>query len=124
MRAWQLYLSTGFVLEVAYYLTPATGAGVVARVVLYCLVTASASVAVFVGVWRNGPRPKLPWILLGLSQVVYAAADAYFYVAHYLFQNLDYPSPADPLYLAHYPLVVAGLLLLIRQRTQGRDLPG
>jgi two-component system cell cycle response regulator len=124
MRAWQLYLSTGLVLEVAYYLTPATGVGVVARVVLYCLVSTSASVAVFVGVWRNNPTPKLPWILLGLSQVVYATADAYFYVAHYLLQVLDYPSPADPLYLAHYPLVVAGLLLLIRRRTQGRDLPG
>ncbi|TCO55031.1 diguanylate cyclase [Actinocrispum wychmicini] len=123
-RAWLLYLAVGLGIEVVYYLVPASSGGVVARVVLYCLVSASASVAVFVGVWRNEPRPPLPWILLGLSQVVYASADAYFYVAHYLLGDLDYPSVADPLYLAHYPLVVAGLLLLIRQRRPGRDLPG
>jgi diguanylate cyclase (GGDEF)-like protein len=122
-RAWLLYLVAGLVLQAVYYVVPASDGGVVVRVVLYCLITTSAGIAVFAGVWRNGPKPRMPWVLLGLSQIVYAAADAYFYVAHYLLRILDYPSIADPLYLAHYPLVVAGLLLLIRRRAPGRDLP-
>ncbi|MEV4320164.1 diguanylate cyclase [Actinocrispum sp. NPDC049592] len=122
-RAWLLYLASGLVLQVVYYLTPPSGGGVVPRVVLYCLVSTSASIAVFIGVWRHRPRPRLPWLLLGASQVIYAAADAFFYVSHYLLNVLDYPSIADVLYLAHYPLVVAGLLLLIRRRAPGRDWP-
>jgi two-component system cell cycle response regulator len=123
-RAWLPYLVSGVVLQVVYYLVPPSDGGVVARVVLYCLITTSASVAVFLGVWRHKPVPRLPWILLGLSQAVYAAADAYFYVSHYLLGILDYPSTSDVLYLAHYPLVVAGLLLLIRRRAPGRDWAG
>src|SRR5690242_12730162 len=90
-RAWLLYLVVGLAVEVVYYLVPANSGGIVdrvARVVLYSLLSTSASVAVFVGVWRNRPRPALPWILLGLSQVVYASADTYFYTAHYLLGNL------------------------------------
>jgi diguanylate cyclase (GGDEF)-like protein len=55
--------------------------------------------------------------------VIYAAADTTFYVLHYLLDRTGYPSLADPLYLGHYPLVVIALLLLIRHRAPGRDLP-
>jgi diguanylate cyclase (GGDEF)-like protein len=123
-RLWIGYLSAGAVVLLAYYLVPPAGAGAGVRIVLYCLDSASAAVMVVYGIFRHRPRPRLPWVLLALSQVVYAAADASFYVAHYAFGNLDYPGVADPLYVAHYPLVVAGLMLLIHRRTPGSDLPG
>ncbi|MFI9381461.1 diguanylate cyclase [Kutzneria sp. NPDC052558] len=123
-RLWIGYLSAGALVMLAYYLVPPVGAGVGVRILLYCLDSASAAVMVIIGVLRHRPRPRLPWFMLALSQVVYAAADTSFYVAHYAFGNLDYPGVADPLYVAHYPLVVAGLLMLIRRRTPGRDLPG
>jgi hypothetical protein len=66
----------------------------------------------------------LPWLLLGASQVVYAAADATFYISHDVFGVLTFPFVSDVLYLAHYPLVVGGLMLVIRRRTPGRDVPG
>jgi two-component system, cell cycle response regulator len=122
-RAWLGYLTVGLVAIAGYYLIPAHGAGVPARVAVYCLTSASAAVAVLVGVVVNRPRPRTPWLLLGLSQVVYAAADSTFYIRHYLLNLMDYPSAADPLYLGHYPLIVVALLLLIRRRTPGRDLP-
>ncbi|QUQ62684.1 diguanylate cyclase [Kutzneria sp. CA-103260] len=123
-RLWIGYLSAGALVLLAYYLVPPTGAGVGVRITLYCLDSASAAVMVVIGILRHHPRPRLPWFMLALSQVVYAAADTSFYVAHYAFGNVDYPGVADPLYVAHYPLVVAGLLMLIRRRTPGRDLPG
>jgi two-component system cell cycle response regulator len=122
-RAWLGYLVAGLVAIIGYYLIPAHGAGVAARVSVYCLTSASAAVAVLWGVLRNRPRPATAWLLLGLSQVIYAAADSTFYVRHYFLNLTDYPTVADLLYLGHYPLVVAALVLLVRHRTPGRDLP-
>jgi len=123
-RLWLTYLAAGILVVVGYYLAVRTGAPAVLRVVLYCVVSTSAAVAVFVGCMRNLPatRARLPWLILGFSQVVYAVADACFYVSHNIFGDTDFPALADPLYLAHYPLVVVGLILLIRLRTPGRDL--
>ncbi|GDY28466.1 bifunctional diguanylate cyclase/phosphohydrolase [Gandjariella thermophila] len=117
------YLMVGTALVVGYYQVPPSGSGRVVRVVVYCAASASAAAAVLYGMIKNRPEPRLPWLLLAASQVVYAAADTTFYVSHYLLGSTAYPSFADPLYIAHYPLVVAALTLLIRRRTPGRDLP-
>lgn len=122
-RWWLSYLVTGFALVGIYYLIPREGSMLVVRVVVYCAISASAAIAVLTVVILRPVGPRLPWLLLGLSQVVYAMADATFYVAHYLLGNLAYPSLADLLYLSHYPLVVVGLALLIRRRSPGRDRP-
>jgi two-component system, cell cycle response regulator len=130
-RCWLRYLLSGLVLVAVYYAVPAAGPPRVARVAIYCAISASSAVAVLgllarrrystpQGQWGAQYRP---WLLLGLAQVVYAAADATFYVRHYLQNDTAYPGPADLLYLSHYPLVVVGLTLLIRRRTPGRDLP-
>ncbi len=125
-RVWLGYLVAGALVVAGYYVALASHAPAAVGVVLYLLVSASAAVMVFVGCVRNQPRRRLrlPWLLLGIGQSVYAAADTAFYVAHDLLGNDAYPSLADPLYLAHYPLVVIGLILLIRLRSPGRDLPG
>jgi diguanylate cyclase (GGDEF)-like protein len=125
-RLWLGYLVAGVLVVAGYYVALALGAPPVVGVVLYLSVSASGAVMVFVGCVRNQPRHRLrlPWILLGTGQAVYAAADTAFYVAHDLLGNTAYPSVADPLYLGHYPLVVIGLILLIRLRSPGRDLPG
>jgi two-component system, cell cycle response regulator len=123
-QAWLGYLVLGGLAIVVYYLIPARGTGITVRVVVYCLISASAAVAVLVGVIRNQPHSRLAWILLGASQAVYAAADCTFYIRHYVLGLVDYPSVADPFYLGHYPLVVAALMMLIRRRTPGRDIPG
>jgi diguanylate cyclase (GGDEF)-like protein len=92
-------------------------------VVLYVAISASAPLAVFVGVVRNGPRPALPWVLIGIGQAVHALADANFYVEHYLRYDPTYPATADVFYLLHYPLLAAGLVILIRRRSPHRDVP-
>jgi two-component system cell cycle response regulator len=121
---WLTYLAAGILVVGGYYLAVQSGGPAALRVALYCLVSVSAAVAVFVGCVRNLPpgRARLPWIVLGFSQVVYAVADICFYVSHNIFGDTDFPALADPLYLSHYPLVVVGLILLIRLRTPGRDL--
>jgi two-component system, cell cycle response regulator len=121
-RPWLVYLLAGLCLVGVYYLIPAHGVGRAVRVAVYCLVSGSAAAAVFAGVIWHRPRLRVPWLLIGASQVVYAMADATFYLSHYVFSKTNFPFISDIFYLAHYPLVVAGLVLLIRRRTPGRDL--
>ncbi len=123
--SWVAYLAAGVLVVVAYYFSVHLHASAPIQVALYCVVSASAAVAVVVGcVWHlPRGRERLPWLFLGGSQVVYAAADICFYVSHNIFGDTAFPAVADPLYLGHYPLVVIGLILLIRRRTPGRDLP-
>ncbi|MEJ2858388.1 MULTISPECIES: bifunctional diguanylate cyclase/phosphohydrolase [unclassified Saccharothrix] len=122
-RAWLGYLAVGLVAITAYYLIPREGAGIAARVVVYCLTSTSAAVVVLFAAVRNRAGARVAWLLLGLSQVVYSLADCTFYVNHYLLGSTAFPSLADAFYLGHYPLVVVALVLLIRRRSPGRDLP-
>lgn len=122
-RLWLAYLVAGLLLILAYYSAVWLRGPAPLVVSLYCLVSASAAAAIFVGWWRNlDRRTRLPWLVLGFSQAVYASADICFYVSHDILGDTAFPAFADPLYLAHYPLVVVGLILLIRHRTPGRDL--
>ncbi|WP_228122293.1 diguanylate cyclase [Saccharothrix syringae] len=123
-RLWLGYLLFGLLSVGAYYTLPIFVGTVPLRVVVYCAVSASAAVAVWWGVRRNRPVPRAPWVVLGLGQVVYALADATFYVSHYVLNETRYPSVADIFYIGHYPLVVVGLVVLIRRRRSDRDLPG
>jgi diguanylate cyclase (GGDEF)-like protein len=123
-EGWILYLVGGVLVIGGYYLATHLGAPPVVQVTLYCLVSASSAAALLIGCWRRLRRwkPMIPWLFLGFSQVVYAAADVSFYVSHNIFGQTAFPAVADALYLLHYPLVVVGLILLIRRRTPGHDL--
>ncbi|GAA3452098.1 diguanylate cyclase [Dactylosporangium matsuzakiense] len=110
------YALTGFLGIATYFLLPESGAGLYWRVGVYLAVSTSAAIAVWWGTTRNRPQVRGPWVLLGLSQLVYASADAAFYIAHYVLGIARFPSIADLLYLSHYPLLLAALVLLIRRR--------
>ena len=118
------YLSAGIAVGASYYLVPAGRGGSSAdwKVALYCSVTASAAVAVMVGIVRYRPVRPAPWYLICFSQVIYATGDVTFYVRHNLFGHSEYPSISDLLYLVHYAPLIAGILLLVHRRTP--DRPG
>jgi diguanylate cyclase (GGDEF)-like protein len=123
-HAWAVYAGGALVVVGAHHLLPTEGAPGVARIVLSCLVGMSAGVAILVGLRMWRPRPRLPWLLLALGQVMYVAADATYYVSHDLLGSSQFPGPSDVIYLVHYPLVVVALVLLVRRRSPGRSLPG
>ncbi|WP_156755277.1 diguanylate cyclase [Actinokineospora pegani] len=121
---WLVYLLAGLALVVAYFFVPLFIGGFPAKVVLYCALSGSAGVAVCWGARRAKPGSRLPWALLGASQLTYFTADTVFYVSHYLIGVTAFPAWADLFYLGHYPMAVLGVILLIRRRTPGRDVPG
>lgn len=111
------YALAGYVVVLAYF----TVAGPwEAKLALYGVVSLSAAAAILVGIRRYRPARRLPWVLLAVSQCVYFSADITFYTYHFAYHDTTYPAPADAIYLAHYPFLVAGLVLLVGKRSRGR----
>ena len=107
-----LYLIVGVLASAAYFTVP----GLEGNGLLFSLIGLSAAVAIVAGAVRNRPRQLLPWMLFAAAQVSFVAGDFLYYTFHF-----DFPSPGDVFYLAVYPLLVAGLLVLVRARSAGRD---
>src|SRR6266540_4638835 len=125
-RAWQGYLMVGLLVTGAAWVLPkrVSSAPLASRIGCYELLSLLAVAAIVVGVRWHQPTVRLPWVLFALAQVAYFAADVTFYTYHELLHDAGFPAPADGLYLAHYPLFVAGLLVLLRRRSPGRDRDG
>jgi len=82
-------------------------------------------VAVLLGVRLNRPARPLAWYLLAVGYGVLTAGVAVWY-PYVLWTGtvLVYPSIADGLFLASYAVLLAGLIVLIRTRSAGRDRAG
>ncbi len=102
------FLATGVVLTGVYFLLPMGGQ---AQSVLYDVIGVGSALAIAIGVRMHKPAAQLPWLLFALGNLFFAVADIIF--------NFPYngappvPSIADAFYLAGYPLLVAGLVLLL-----------
>jgi signal transduction histidine kinase len=122
-RAWLAYLAAGAVVALAYYLVPATGLVPrwAAKIGLYNGLGLSAVAAILVGVRRYRPERPLTWYLFAVGLLSYVTADVIFYTYQDILHMEVFPSVADVFYLASYPFLMAGLLLLIRSRSPGAD---
>jgi signal transduction histidine kinase len=122
-RAWWIYLAVGAVVALAYYLVPATGLVPrwAAKIGLYNGLGLSAVAAILVGVRRHRPERPLTWYLFAVGLLSYVTADIIFYTYQDILHIEVFPPVADVFYLAAYPFLMAGLLLLIRSRSPGAD---
>ena len=125
-RAWQGYVAVGLLVTGAAWVLPTVvrAAPMASRIGCYELLSAAAVAAIVLGMWWHRPGVRLPWVLFAGAQLAYFAGDVTFYTYQQLLHDARFPAPADGLYLAHYPLFVAGLLLLLRRRSPGRDRDG
>ncbi|MBW3601192.1 MAG: EAL domain-containing protein [Actinobacteria bacterium] len=116
---WQWYLLGGAVVAAAYLLLNPTAT---TKLVLYNGIGLSAVVAVVVGTTRNRPSHRLPWMLIAAGQTVFLGGDIVYYVYEGILRIASpFPSLADAGYLTSYPFLIAGLFLLLRARSPGRD---
>jgi signal transduction histidine kinase len=109
--AWT-FLAVGVLAIGVYFLLPPN-----AQSVYYVVVGFSAVTAVYVGTVRNLPRgERLPWHLFALGLLGQVAGDAIFAVYEVqLNREPPLPSIADAFYLAGYPLLAAGVFLILRR---------
>jgi PAS domain S-box-containing protein len=118
--AWAWFLGAAFAGGLLYYALPE---GSVAQGVVFAAGALTVPVAIAIGIARNRPAVRAPWILLLAGWILYQLAN----VPWALFPRLTgrplpYPSAVDGLYWAAYAVIAAGLLSLIR--TRGRDRGG
>src|SRR6266508_3665864 len=116
---WRAYLFFGAALAVAYYLVPPA----FAKLVVWPVIGFSSAAVIVVGIRRNRPDRPLAWYLCAIGQVLFALGDTLYAVRVRVLHDPStvFPSYIDFLYLAFYPCLAAGLWLLIRRRTPGRD---
>jgi len=77
--------------------------------VVYKGLGASPSLALLWGIRHFKPRQPLPWLLLSAGNALFVAGDT----LSDILVNPPVPSAADGFYLAGYPFLAAGLLLLV-----------
>jgi signal transduction histidine kinase len=115
---WRVYLGGGAVAAVAYLVLPPAPA----KLVVWPAIGLSAAVACVVAALRHRPARPLAWYLVAASLVSFVVGDELYSIRERLLHATpSFPSAIDAFYLAFYPLAAAGLLLLIRSRSPGRD---
>ncbi|MFN2488162.1 MAG: putative bifunctional diguanylate cyclase/phosphodiesterase [Actinomycetota bacterium] len=117
-RVWQLYLAAGVGgLALYYFYAPLKGNGIIIN-----LIGLSSALAMIVGVRLFRPKSSAAWYLFAIGHLLFVTGDVFYY-SYPLFSTTEIPFPSigDFFYLAVYPLLVAGSLILIRRRNPGGD---
>jgi PAS domain S-box-containing protein len=112
-RLWVAILLFGLAAVGLYY---APFLGPYARAVEYLATEAVAVIAVFASCRLNRPARPLAWALFGLGMLSVALGDAVWYWLVLIANVSPTTSLADVFYLADYPLLIAGVMLLVRAR--------
>jgi diguanylate cyclase (GGDEF)-like protein/PAS domain S-box-containing protein len=112
-RAWAWYLAAGATLTALYlFVPPFKGNGPVIN-----LLGLSGVVAIVIGIRMNRPRAQAAWWLFVAGQFLFFSGDVYTYSYRIIFHaDVPFPSAGDALYLMVYPLLMAGLFVLVRRR--------
>jgi diguanylate cyclase (GGDEF)-like protein len=115
--SWRWYLAVALAACVGYFVLP-----VAWGTLAFLVIAVSGVVAMCVGVRHYRPdRAATTWWWLVVARALWVAGDGlYLFYLEVLHQE-PYPSPGDVAYLVGYAALVVGLVLLVRQRTPGKD---
>ena len=117
-RLWLWYLGAAVLGGLAYYFFPPLAKSGP----FFNVLGLSSVIAILVGVRLHRPASKLPWALFALGLTLFISGDFITYNYKQLFgHDIPFPSVGDVLYLAVYPCLIAGILVLIKRRSPGRD---
>ena len=112
------YLLLSTAAAIAYFVLPTTP---LSKLLLYNGIGLAAVIATMFGIRRKRPENRHAWWLICAGLISFLAGDVCYYILDAINETTPFPSIADALYLGMYPLVICGLLRLIRQRSPGRD---
>lgn len=117
-HVWKAYLAAGAVLGLVYAFVPTSPA----KLVIWPLIGWSSVVTIFVGVRMHRPHARLAWWLLALGVATFITGDDLYSIRNLLLHAESlFPSYVDALYLGMYPLLIGGLVILVRRRTPHAD---
>ncbi|GAA0736244.1 EAL domain-containing protein [Dactylosporangium roseum] len=115
-RALGLYGMWTLLLLTLYALVPS------AALAAWAVIVLSNAIAIGVGIYRNNPRRKRPWLLLGANYLTFAAGTMLAYVLAVVLDHPAFPSVVDALYLGvSAPILLLALWGLSRSGAAVRD---
>jgi diguanylate cyclase (GGDEF)-like protein len=120
-RPLRVWLALGLLTVVVYFLLPPHhwyGD------LVYEVIGVMSSAVIVAGVRRHRPARQRIWYCIAVGQLIWVLGDMTFTVYNYVLHREPFPSPADGFYLGAYPVVIAGLFILVRGRASGRDRAG
>jgi PAS domain S-box-containing protein len=116
-KIWLIYLGVGGVVLALFLTVPALRLGPV-----FNLIALSGAVVILSATKEHRRGHHLPWILIAIGQVFFVIGDVITYNYDRFFgTELVFPSIGDLFYLSVYPFLIAGIVLLARRRSPGRD---
>ncbi len=114
---WLWFLGLNGVLTGLYLFSPLSGNGP-----LINLIGLLSPIAIVVAIAIHRPRAASAWWLFALGLFLYFLGDLYTYSYPKLAGvEVPFPSLGDGIYLAVYPALMAGLIILVRRRNPIRD---
>ena len=109
--AWIAVLAVGFLLVGLFFIMP----GKYGHASIYSVIGITSATVILTRA-RTMSKGRLPWLLLGSMQLLWAVGDLIWASYEVLQMPTPYPSVADGFYLAAYPLAAAGFILYVRRR--------
>src|SRR5881396_3812161 len=117
-QVWIWYLAgTGVLTALYLFAPPLAGNGP-----LINALGLSGVVAIVVGIRMHRPKARAAWWLFAAGQFLFFSGDLYTYsYPKLLGADVGFPSIGDALYLTVYPVLMAGLFILIKRRNPRPD---
>jgi diguanylate cyclase (GGDEF)-like protein len=112
--------AAGVAMVGGYFLLPP---GSLVQSLVYNAVGVLFGLCILIGVRLHRPARRALWYWIAAGQFTWVAGDVVWEIYEYGLGQEPFPSLADAFYLATYPLLAVGLLLLVRDR-RGRDAAG
>src|SRR5438093_12246637 len=107
----RLYLVAGLAASGLYYVLPWNSLG---QEFLYDAIGAVSAVVVVLGARINRPARELPWYLFGAGLLSFSLGDVILNLYGEVWKSEPpVPSAADVFYLAGYPFLILGLILIL-----------
>src|SRR3954451_20446674 len=121
LPVWAVFLAAGAVITGAYLWAP----GLKGSAPLFNLLGLAPVPAIVAGVRLYKPASKGPWFWFAAGMGLFWLGDLYTYSYPKLIgHEVPFPSPGDAAYVAVYPALMIGLLLLVRRRNPESDRAG
>ena len=115
-RPWRGFVIVGVLLAGVYVVVPGSAQGLTYDAFGFACVG-----AIVVGVRRNAPPRRLPWLLFAGGLGLCIAGNAILTYYDMVFDTQPFPSVADAFYLSGYVVLVVGVAALVRDRARGAD---
>ncbi|MFI1994812.1 putative bifunctional diguanylate cyclase/phosphodiesterase [Actinoplanes sp. NPDC020271] len=116
---WIGWVAAGVAITAGCYFLPADG---LTFNLIYNGIGLLSALGILTGVRLHRPRHAAAWYWFAAGQAASVVGDLVWEYYRYVLDQDPYPSVADAFYLAGYPMLAAGLWLLLRARRDGSAL--